>query len=178
MLDVLGQPILQKEEKMVSTYLLTEGTGKGRVDRIVMGKLRMEIDLLEGIREMVKKEKIQTGVILSAVGALKKAVFRNLKVLPSNLKVEERHRLYLEVEQPLEIVSLTGWMATKEDGEIEVHAHFSASTVIEDKIVTMGGHLTPGTITSVKVVIAIGVIEDTSIKARLDPRINQMDIAF
>ncbi len=163
---------------MVSTYLLTEGTGKGRVDRIVMGKLRMEIDLLEGIREMVKKEKIQTGVILSAVGALKKAVFRNLKVLPSNLKVEERHRLYLEVEQPLEIVSLTGWMATKEDGEIEVHAHFSASTVIEDKIVTMGGHLTPGTITSVKVVIAIGVIEDTSIKARLDPRINQMDIAF
>ncbi len=178
MQNVPGQPILQKEEKMESTYLLIEGTGKGRLDRIVMGKLGVEIDLLEGIREVVKKEKIQTGVILSAVGALKKAVFRNLKILPSNLKVEERHRLYLEVEQPLEIVSLIGWMATKEDGEIEVHAHFSASTVMEDKIVTMGGHLTTGTITSVKVVIAIGVIEDASIKAGLDPRINQMDITF
>src|SRR4030043_2453007 len=136
---------------------LLEGIGRGRMNRIVMGKLGMEIDLLEGIREMVKKEKIQTGIILSAVGALKKAVFRNLKILPSNLKVEDRHRLYLEMEQPFEIVSLTGWMATKEDDEIEIHAHFSASTVMEDKIVTLGGHLTPGTITSVKVVIVIGV---------------------
>jgi predicted DNA-binding protein with PD1-like motif len=92
---------------MESSDLLIEGIGKGRLDRIVMGKLGMEIDLLEGIREMVKKEKIQTGVILSAVGALKKAVFRNLKILPSNLKVEDHHRLYLELEQPLEIVSLT-----------------------------------------------------------------------
>jgi len=163
---------------MENSALLMEGIGKGRLDRIVMGKLGMEIDLLEGIREMVKKEKIQTGVILSAVGALKKAVFRNLKILPSNLKVEDRHRLYLELEQPLEIVSLTGWMATKEDGEIEIHAHFSASTVMEDKIVTMGGHLTPGTITSVKVVIVIGVIENSNIKAALDPRINQIDVTF
>ena len=163
---------------MENSALLMEGIGKGRLDRIVMGKLGMEIDLLEGIREMVKKEKIQTGVILSAVGALKKAVFRNLKILPSNLKVEDRHRLYLELEQPLEIVSLTGWMATKEDGEIEIHAHFSASTVMEDKIVTLGGHLTPGTITSVKVVIVIGVIENSNIKAALDPRINQIDVTF
>ncbi len=163
---------------MKSVPDLLEGIGKGRLGRIVMGKLGMEIDLLEGIREMVKKEKIQTGVILSAVGALKKAVFRNLKILPSNLKVEDRHRLYLELEQPLEIVSLTGWMATKEDGEIEVHAHFSASTVMEDKIVTMGGHLTPGTLTSVKVVIVIGVIENSNIKAALDPRINQIDVTF
>ena len=163
---------------MESSDLLIEGIGKGRLDRIVMGKLGMEIDLLEGIREMVKKEKIQTGIFLSAVGALKKAVFRNLKILPSNLKVEDRHRLYLELEQPLEIVSLTGWMATKEDGEIEVHAHFSASTVMEDKIVTLGGHLTPGTITSVKVVIVIGVIENSNIKAALDSRINQIDVKF
>jgi predicted DNA-binding protein with PD1-like motif len=163
---------------MESSDLLTEGIGKGRLDRIAMGKLGMEIDLLEGIREMVKKEKIQTGIFLSAVGALKKAVFRNLRILPSNLKVEDRHRLYLELEQPLEIVSLTGWMATKEDGEIEVHAHFSASTVIENKIVTLGGHLTPGTLTSVKVVIVIGVIENSNIKAALDPRINQIDVTF
>jgi predicted DNA-binding protein with PD1-like motif len=69
-------------------------------------------------------------------------------------------------------------MATKEDGEIEIHAHFSASTVMGDKIVTMGGHLTPGTITSVKVVIVIGVIENSNIKAALDPRINQIDVKF
>lgn len=155
-----------------------EGIGRGRMDRIVMGRLGMDSDLLEGIHELAKKEKIQTGVILSGIGALKKATFRNLKILPPDLKVEKQHRLYLELEQPMEIVSLTGWIATKEDGDIEVHAHFSASTVIEDKIVTLGGHLTPGTLTSVKVVIVIGVIEQTNIKAGLDPRINQIDVKF
>jgi predicted DNA-binding protein with PD1-like motif len=78
----------------------------------------------------------------------------------------------------MEIVSLTGWMATREDGEAEVHAHFSASTVMEDKVVTLGGHLIPGTLTSVKVVIVIGVIEESNIIAGLDPRINQMDVRF
>jgi predicted DNA-binding protein with PD1-like motif len=163
---------------MEDAHRLLEGIGRGRMDRIVMGKLGMDVDVLEGIQELVKREGIQTGVILSAIGALRKATFRNLKILPSDLKVEKHHRLYLELEQPMEIVSLTGWMATKEDGEIEVHAHFSASTVIEDKIVTLGGHLIPGTLTSVKVVIVIGVIEDSNIKAGLDPRINQIDVKF
>ena len=163
---------------MESHHSLLEGIGKGRVDRIVMGKLGMEVDLLEGIKETVKKGGIRTGVILSAVGALKKATFRNLKMLPPDLKVDDRYRVYFELEQPMEIVSLTGWIATKEDGEAEVHAHFSASTVMDDQVVTLGGHLIPGIITSIKVVVVIGVIEDTNIKAGLDPRINQWDVTF
>ena len=157
---------------------LLEGAGRGRMNRIVMGKLKMDIDLLEGIKELAKKERVQTGVILSAVGALKKATFRNLKILPPDLKVEQHHRLYLELEQPMEIVSLTGWMATKEDGEIEVHAHLSASTVVQDQVTTLGGHLTSGVTTSVKVVVVIGVIEESNIRAGLDPRINQIDMRF
>lgn len=157
---------------------LLEGIGKGRIDRIVMGKLRMDTVLLEGIQELVRKEGIRTGVMLSGIGALKKATFRNLKVLPPDLKVEKHHRLCLDLEQPTEIVSLTGWIATKEDGDSEVHAHFSASTVIGDSVVTLGGHLTPGVVTSVKVVVVIGVVEDTNIQAGLDPRINQMEVKF
>jgi predicted DNA-binding protein with PD1-like motif len=163
---------------MGSFSALLEGVGRGRMDRIVMGKLKMDIDLLQGIQELAEREKIRTGVILSGIGALKKATFRNLKILPPDLKVEKHHRLYLELEQPMEIVSLTGWMATKEDGDLEVHAHFSASTVIEDKVVTLGGHLVPGVITSVKVVVVIGVIEETNIRAALDSRINQMDVSL
>jgi predicted DNA-binding protein with PD1-like motif len=157
---------------------LLEGIGRGRMTRIVMGKLRMDVDLLEGIKELAKKEELQTGIILSAVGALKKAIFRNLKTLPIDLKVENHHRLYLELEQPMEIVSLTGWLAAKEDGDIEVHAHLSASTVIQDQVITLGGHLTPGMITSIKVVVVIGVIEESNIRAGLDPRINQIDVRF
>ena len=166
----------RKEAGMGSVSALLEGIGRGHMDRIVMGKLKMGIDLLEGIQELAKKEGIRTGVILSAVGALRKATFRNLKILPPDLHIEKHHRLYLELEQPMEIVSLTGWMATQEGGELEVHAHFSASTVVKDKVVTLGGHLIPGVITSVKVVVVIGVIEETNIRAGLDSRINQIDV--
>jgi predicted DNA-binding protein with PD1-like motif len=155
---------------------LLEGIGRGQMNRIVIGKLGMDIDLLEGIEELAKREKVQTGIILSAVGALKKAIFRNLRILPPDLKIEKHHRLYFELEQPMEIVSLTGWMATNEDRDLEVHAHLSASTVIQDQIITLGGHLTSGVITSIKVVVVIGVIEESNIKVGLDPRINQTDI--
>jgi predicted DNA-binding protein with PD1-like motif len=161
---------------MENVLSLFEGIGRGRMNRIVIGKLAMDIDLLQGIEELARREKVQTGVILSAVGALKKATFRNLKVLPPDLKVEKHHRLYLELEQPMEIVSLTGWMATKGEGDLEIHAHFSASTVIQDQVVTLGGHLTPGIITSIKVVVVIGVIEESNIGAGLDRRINQVDV--
>jgi predicted DNA-binding protein with PD1-like motif len=163
---------------MENVLSLLEGTGSGRMNRVVMGKLRWDIDLLEGIRELAKKEGVRAGIILSAVGALRKAIFRNLKVLPADLKIERHHRLYLELEQPMEIVSLTGWMAAREDGEIEVHAHLSASTVVEDQVTTLGGHLTSGIITSVKVVVVIGVIEESNIRAGLDPRTNQIDVKF
>jgi len=161
---------------MENGYHCLEGIGKGRIDRVVMGKLKIGVDLLEGIKELVKKEKIRTGVILSGVGALKKAIFRNVKMMPADYKVDDRYRLYLQLEQPLELVSLPGWIATKEDGEIEVHAHFSASTVMGNEVVTLGGHLITGVITSIKVVVVIGVIEDTDIRADLDPKINQVDV--
>jgi predicted DNA-binding protein with PD1-like motif len=163
---------------MENVSSLLEGTGSGRMNRVVMGKMKLDIDLLEGIKELAKKERVQTGIILSGVGALRKAIFRNLRVLPPDLKVEKHHRLYLELEQPMEIVSLTGWIATREDEEIEVHAHLSASTVVQDQVTTLGGHLTSGVITSLKVVVAIGVIEDSNMRAGLDPRINQTDVRF
>ena len=157
---------------------LLEGTGRGRLERVAVARLRVGVDLLEGIKDLARKEGIRTGVILSGVGALKKAVFRNLKVMPPDYKVDDRHRLYLELEQPMEMVSLAGWIATGEDGQTEIHAHFSASTVIEDNVITLGGHLSPGVITSIKVVVVIGVIEDSPIRAAIDPTTNQVDIIF
>jgi len=157
---------------------LLEGIGRGQLVRVVMGKLKIGVDLLEGIKELAKREGIRTGVILSGIGALKRAVFRNIKMMPSDYKVYDRDRLYLELDQPMELVSLPGWIATKEDGATEVHAHFSVSTVMGDEVVTLGGHLIPGVITSIKVVVVIGVIEESNIKAGLDARINQMDVRF
>jgi len=157
---------------------LLERTASFQISRVVIGKLKIGVDLLEGIREIVKREGIRSGVFLSGLGALQRAVFRNAKVMPPDYKMKDEYRLYAEIDRPLELVSLPGWIATKENGETEVHAHFTASTVMKDQVVTLGGHLTPGTVTSIKCVIIIGVIEDARIRAANDPNVNQMEIYF
>jgi len=84
---------------------LIEGIGKGKISRIIVVKIKKGVDLLEAITEVVKKEKIKNGIIISGIGALKKAIFRNLFQYPKDFPVTEKDRIYLEVNQPLEIVS-------------------------------------------------------------------------
>lgn len=163
---------------MAETYQFFEGIGKGRIGRIVMGKLKIGVDLLQGIEELANREGIQAGVILSGVGSLEKGVFRNVRVVPPDYKMEDKYRLFLDIDKPLELVSLSGWIAATDEGESNVHAHFMTSTVIDDKVVGLGGHLIPGNITSIKCVVVIGVIEDTNIKAALDPKLNQINVDF
>ena len=55
---------------------LLERTGSYQFSRIVIGKLKIGADLLEGIKEIARQEKIRTGVILAGLGALSKGVFQ------------------------------------------------------------------------------------------------------
>ena len=161
---------------MESSTEFVERSGEFQIRRVVVGKLKVGVDLRKGIIELVKREKIKSGIFMSGLGALKKAVFRNAKIMPSDYKMKDEYRVFLEIDHPLELVSLPGWIATKENGEPEIHAHFTASTVMDDKIVTFGGHLSDGTITSIKCVIVIGVIDDARIRAANDPAVNQTEI--
>jgi predicted DNA-binding protein with PD1-like motif len=145
---------------------------------LVQFRAKPDADLLSAIEEALKQEGIKAGVIVSGLGALKKAVFRNLKWFPKTYPVTPSDRLYLEVQKPMELVSLMGWIAPKESGGVEVHAHFSASTVENEKIVTLGGHLTEGTICGIKVVIAILVLSDAQVYAAEDPETRTFDILF
>jgi len=163
---------------MVKADECIENTAEGKFGRIIIGKLKVGVDLLEGIEQLAYKEKIKTGVILSGIGALEKGVFRNAKIIPPDYKMEDKYRIYLDINKPLELISLSGWIATDKDNKLNIHAHYQTTTVIDDKIVSLGGHLIKGTITSIKVVVMIGEIEGTNIKAALDPRIDQIDLDF
>jgi len=138
---------------------LLEGISSGSLKRIVLARIPIGVDFLEAIYEAVKREKIQKGIILMGMGALKKAVFRNLKVFPKEYPVTPKDRIYFEVEKPLEILSLSGYIVPKLNGEPHVHAHFTASTAMGDSVATYGGHLDKGTITFVKAAVAIGELE-------------------
>jgi len=157
---------------------LLESIGSQNIERLLQFRAKPNADLLKAIEQAMELEGIQAGVIVSGLGALKKAVFRNLKWFPKNYPVTPPDRLYLEVERPMELVSLMGWIAPKKGDGVEIHAHFSASTVENDTVVTLGGHLTEGTICGIKVVIAILVLADARVYAAEDPKTQTFDIYF
>ena len=157
---------------------LLAAIGSQKIERVVQFRVKEGSDLLKAIEEAIKTENIQNGVIVSGLGALKKAVFRNLKRFPDRFPVKPEDRLYLELEKPMELVSLVGWIAEREDGEPEIHVHFSASTVEGDKVVTLGGHLTEDTIAGIKVVISILVLAPGSSYAGFDEATQTHDLMF
>ncbi|HHV06919.1 MAG TPA: DNA-binding protein [Firmicutes bacterium] len=145
------------------------------IDQIIQIKIPKGVDLSCAIQESVEQNNIDSAVILSGIGALKKGVFRNLRVEPKKYPVTNQDRLYLVVKKPLELVSLTGWVAQRTDGKIEVHAHFAASYVEGDTVRTVGGHLTEGTETSIKVIVTLGILKECQ-KAAVDPLHQQWDL--
>lgn len=151
-----------------------ECSGFSKVERLYQFRLRPGTDLLQGITEALTAGGVRAGVFVSGLGALRRAVFRNLKVFPEKYPVAPSDRLYLEVGTPMELVSLTGWVAPSATG-VEVHAHFAASTVQGETVVTMGGHLMEGTVCGIKCVVAVLVIDPDSVRADTDPGTKSVD---
>jgi predicted DNA-binding protein with PD1-like motif len=116
--------ILINKEKVMEQGSLLEGMSSGSFKRIIMARIPIGVDLLEAIREMVKRENIQKGLILMGIGALSKATFRNVKVYPAEYPITAKDRIYFEVEAPLELVSLGGYIVPSLSGQPHIHAHF------------------------------------------------------
>jgi len=144
----------------METQTLLEGVGRGNMGPLVMARIPVGVDLLEAMEALVLRENMDKAIILMGIGALKKAVFRNLRLLPETYPITPKDRLYCEVEGPLELTSLTGYVVRRRDGSPLVHAHFCASTVREDKVMVYGGHLGAGTITFVKVALVLASLPD------------------
>lgn len=153
-----------------------ECIGSAPIQRVLQFRIKPGSDLLQAIAEGVQAEGVQAGVFVSGLGALRKAVFRNLRVFPEKFPVNPEDRLYLEVAAPMELVSLTGWIAPRADGGAEIHAHFAASTVRDDTVVTLGGHLTESTVCGIKVVVAILALGADQARAAMDPHSRSLDI--
>ena len=153
-----------------------ECIGSAPIERVLQFRIKPGSDLLQAIAEGAQAEGVPAGVFVSGLGALRKAIFRNLRVFPENFPVNPEDRLYLEVTAPMELVSLTGWIAPRADGGAEIHAHFAASTVRDDTVVTLGGHLTEGTVCGIKVVVAIVALGADLARAAMDPHSRSLDI--
>jgi predicted DNA-binding protein with PD1-like motif len=115
----------------------------GETGRVIVARLKPGSDLLGSLHEIVDKEEIRAGVILSGVGLLGEARLRNCKSLPEEYPITDENRTYLSFSRPLEILSLSGNITVAEGSPL-VHAHVTLSHVEGDEIGVIGGHLIEG----------------------------------
>lgn len=115
----------------------------GKSVRVIVARAKPGSDLLRSLQKVAADEEITSGIIVSGVGLLKRAKLRNCKCLPAEYPITDANRTYLCFEEPLEILSVSG-NVTLAEGEPLVHAHVTLSSVKDEEITIIGGHLIEG----------------------------------
>ena len=117
----------------------------GRLGRIVVIRLAPGSDLLQSIEEAAYKERITSGLILGGAASLTRVLLRNPRGYPKAFPITNEVRIFTSLEGPLELLSISGNISLKEDGQTVVHAHVTVSSGCPESI-AYGGHLVAGAV--------------------------------
>lgn len=93
--------------------------------------------LMANIKNLVIKEKVKAGVILSAIGSIRKVRINGIKS-GAKLPITPARLTPHELEGPLELLGLTGNIVPGEDGQPDCHLHIIAGKASGDVV---GGQL-------------------------------------
>lgn len=125
-----------------------------QIRRVVVVRMKYNADLLDGIQQAVKNEKIKNAVILSGVGSVTSyhvhAVHNT--TLPAKLAYTQRNA-------PMDLIAVNGFVLGG-----RIHAHI---TMTDDQK-AFGGHLHEGTKVFTFAIIALGVLDDNVDLTRFD----------
>jgi hypothetical protein len=122
--------------------------------RIVVVRMKNQVDMLAGLRHAVARERIQNAVILSGAGSL---VSYHVHVV-SNTTVPATEA-FIKGEGPFDLIATTGYVI---DGRVHCHITFSNTEK------ALGGHLEPGTRVFTFAIVTLGVLEDGASLKRMD----------
>lgn len=122
--------------------------------RIVVVRMKNQVDILQGLRDAVAREKIKNAVILSGAGSL---VSYHVHVV-SNTTLPATETFTKE-EGPFDLLTATGYII---DGRVHCHISFANPQK------AMGGHLEPGTRVFTFAIITLGVLDEGVSLARMD----------
>ena len=125
--------------------------------RVVVLRFKYQTDLLAGLEDIVKKEKIHNAVILSGIGSVRGYHVHAV----SNREFPSKDVFIKNPTQSADLVSMNGYVI---DGR--VHAHVTLAT--SDK--AFGGHLEPGTEVFTFVAVTVGVLDSKADLKRLDDK--------
>jgi predicted DNA-binding protein with PD1-like motif len=145
----LGAAPSAQEKQAPPAYSVASPT-----ERIVVIRLKTKMDMLDGLKQAVAREKIKNAVIVNGFGSVTRYhvhVVSNTTFPPTNAFIKE--------EGAFDLLAVSGLVI---DGR--VHAHVT----LAGKNKTTGGHLEPGTSVFTFAIITLNVIADSADLTRVD----------
>ena len=112
--------------------------------------------LVDCIKELVAKEKIQSAVVLSAIGSVKNVSLKGIKS-GAKLPITPARLIMHDIEGPLELLGLTGNIVPGADGQIDCHLHIMAAKASGDVI---GGHMFTAEVFATCEIVLVELIVD------------------
>jgi predicted DNA-binding protein with PD1-like motif len=151
--------------------------GEGALGRVVALHMDPGTDLLKGLQATIESQGLRSAVILSGAGSLRQAVLRNVGSIPGRFPVTDANRVFVAKDEAMELLSLTGNVALRDDGRVVVHGHMVISSGREHGL-AYGGHLVEGTIVFSTVEIILAEITGMSLTRSLDPITHAAELSF
>jgi hypothetical protein len=125
--------------------------------RVLIFRFKYQADLLAGLEQMVKENKIRNAVILAGAGSV-----RNYQVHQvSNRTMPSKNMFVMDPTAPADIISMNGYIMNG-----RIHAHMTMAN--PDK--AFGGHLEPGTNVFTFAIVTVGVLPDNLDLTKLDDK--------
>jgi len=124
------------------------------IRRVVLIRLKYNTDLLKGLEQAVKDEKIKNAVILSGVGSVTSYHVHAVSntTLPAQLAFTQR-------AGAMDLIAVDGYVLNG-----RIHAHITMT----DDNKAFGGHLHEGTKVFIFAIVTLGVLDDKLDLSRFD----------
>jgi predicted DNA-binding protein with PD1-like motif len=129
----------------------------GEFERILVLRVKHDVDLLEGLNQAVKSEGIKNAVILSGIGSARGYHYH----VVSNRDFPSKNYFVKDPTHPADICNMNGYIV---DGRVHAHITFS------DDEKAFGGHLEPGTSIFTFAIVTIAIFSDSVDLSRADDK--------
>lgn len=140
---------------------------QGQLGRVFAVRLKPGTDVLLGLEEACKRNKLNNGVILSAIGSLDGVKFCNPVELPDK-KAGYGYGETLHLTGPIELTSAAGIICHDDEGNTNLHVHMSLSDRHGN---AHGGHLVEGTKVLLTVDVIMAEVEGLVMGRKFDPEL-------
>jgi predicted DNA-binding protein with PD1-like motif len=142
--------------------------------RIIQFKVNIGANVFDAFHEAIIENNLHYGIIIGSCGALKRAIFRNVKETPQYYPIEKGNLASFECEGPMETTSLIGWFCHSEEREM-IHLHCSAARDEGGVPTIYGGHLVDA-IAGPRMVITVQELVDDNLLIGFDEQCKNTDL--